>query len=517
MTERVIERTTSVFDPISKNQMPLFSRPPSKVPSKKKQTISSLRSDCTLFSRLYIACQTRDGNLDNFFKHENHAYPPSLSLLGKLRFGTKSDLVECLEKYCTSCGEASFVDVIILDGAAVINMLKPTGIKTFQEYADHIFLPFIKAQLRNVTRIDIVWDVYLKDSLKSTTREIRGRGIQRRVAPLNAIPSNWLEFLRLADNKTELFEFLAHQVVEKLYEDKDIFTTCGQNVLCSRVHTDISSLAPCTHEEADTRMLLHALDSANKEHRRIMLRTVDTDVLVLAVLTAVCLADTEIWVAFGTGKHLRYIPAHDIAKEIGYEKARALLRFHAFTGCDTVSSFAGRGKKTAFDIWKSFDEVTPAFSSLLTDPSTFNDDCMSVLEAYVVLLYDHTCTETTVDSARKNIFTTKDRSMDNIPPTKAALLQHTKRAIYQGGYVWGQALVRCPVIPSPNTHGWQKSGGQGWQPFWTLLPEAVAACSELFKCGCKKGCPRQCKCVRTALKCTSLCHCNGNGENNEIN
>ncbi|GFN95538.1 hypothetical protein PoB_002204400 [Plakobranchus ocellatus] len=178
--------------------------------------------------------------------------------------------------------------------------------------------------------------------------------------------------------------------------------------------------------------------------------------------------------------------------------------FHAFTGCDTVSSFAGRGKKTAFHIWKSFDEVTPVFSSLF-------------LEAYVVLLYDCTCTETTVDSARKNIFTTKNRSMDNIPPRKAALLQHTKRAIYQGGYVWGQALVRCPVIPSPNTHGWQKSGGQGWQLFWTLLPEAVASCSELLKCGCKKGCPRQCKCVRAALKCTSLCHCNGNCENNEIN
>ncbi|GFO12306.1 hypothetical protein PoB_003881100 [Plakobranchus ocellatus] len=124
-------------------------------------------------------------------------------------------------------------------------------------------------------------------------------------------------------------------------------------------------------------MLLHALDSANKGHRRIMLRTVDTDVLVLAVSTAVCLADTEIWVAFGTGKYLRYIPAHDIAKELRYEKA--LPMFHAFTGCDTVSSFAGRGKKTAFDIWKSFDEVTPVFSSLLTDPSTFNDDCMSVL------------------------------------------------------------------------------------------------------------------------------------------
>ena len=323
MTERVIERTTSVFDPISKNQMPLFSRPPSRVPSKTKQTTAPLNSDCTLFSRFYIACQTRDGDLDNFFKHENHAYPPSLSMLGKLRFGTKSDLVQCLEKFCTSCGEAPLVDAIILDGAAIINMLKPIGVKSFQEYATHIFLPFIKAQLRNVTRIDIVWDVYLEDSLKSTVREVRGRGIRRRVAPSNTIPGCWQEFLRLADNKTELFDFLAHQVVENLSGVKDVYTTCGQNLLCSRFHQDISSLAPSTHEEADTRMLLHAVDSANKGYRRIMLRTVDTDVLVLAVSTVLCLEDTEIWVAFGTGKHPRYIPAHDIAKELGYEKARA--------------------------------------------------------------------------------------------------------------------------------------------------------------------------------------------------
>ena len=57
--------------------------------------------------------------------------------------------------------------VLILDGAATINMLKPIGVKTFQDYATHVFLPFIKTQLRKVTRIDIIWDVYLEDSLKS--------------------------------------------------------------------------------------------------------------------------------------------------------------------------------------------------------------------------------------------------------------------------------------------------------------------------------------------------------------
>ena len=68
--------------------------------------------------------------------------------------------------------EAPVADVIILDGAVIINMLKPIGLKTFQDYATHVFLPFIKARLRNVTRIDIIWDVYLEDSLKSTERDI---------------------------------------------------------------------------------------------------------------------------------------------------------------------------------------------------------------------------------------------------------------------------------------------------------------------------------------------------------
>ena len=132
--------------------------------------------------------------------------------------------------------------------------------------------------------------------------------------------------------------------------------------------------------------------------------------------TVVCLEYTDIRVAFGTCKYLRYISTRDITKELGYEKARAFPMCLAFTGCNTVASFAGRRKKTAFDIWKSFGEIPSVFSTLLADCSAFNDDCMSVLEAYVVLLYDHTCAETTVNSARKHLFTTKARSMNTIPP-----------------------------------------------------------------------------------------------------
>ncbi|KAK4312713.1 hypothetical protein Pmani_015882 [Petrolisthes manimaculis] len=52
-----------------------------------------------------------------------------------------------------------------------------------------------------------------------------------------------------------------------------------------------------------------------------------TDVVVLAVSTVVLLENIQLWIAFGTGKHLGYIPADEIATSLGAEKARALPMF----------------------------------------------------------------------------------------------------------------------------------------------------------------------------------------------
>ncbi len=99
------------------------------------------------------------------------------------------------------------VNVKLFDGAAVVQMLRPGLTKTFQEYADTIFMPYISSQLKSVERVDIVWDVYIQDSLKSTTRQKKGKGVRRRVAPTTTIPHNWKDFLGLDENKSELFSF----------------------------------------------------------------------------------------------------------------------------------------------------------------------------------------------------------------------------------------------------------------------------------------------------------------------
>ena len=254
-------------------------------------------------------------------------------------------------------------------------------------------------------------------------------------------------------------------------------------------------------------MILHLQDAVNVGYNKVILRTVDTDVVVLAVAATVEIDIQELWVAFGTGRHFRYIPAHEIATALGPDKSRSLPIFHAYMGCDTVSSFGTKGKKLAWETWKVFEEATPTFLALSSGPADITDDNVAVLERFTILLYGRTSDLTKIDEARKELFTKKWGVMDAIPPTRGALVQHIKRAVYQGEHCWGQATAVAQKLPSPNDWGWAEP--PNWKTLWTTLPEASTSSRELISCGCKKGCRGRCKSNKAALKCTALCQCSG--------
>ena len=505
--ERLDKCEKPITEVITKNKLPLFRNQSVRChSSRQKMQITSLKNDCSLFSRLYISCQTRDGDLDRFFTHENQATPPSLSVGGKIRSTTKSDLLQCFD-----LKEKQYlppVDAKFLDGAAVVQMLPPGLSKTFQDYATKVFLPYVSNHLQTVSRIDIVWDVYLKESLKSTTREKRGKGVRRRVAPTTVLPPKWSDFLHVAENKTDLFQFLSEQVIRLVTEEgKCIYATNGTNVICSLADADFSNLAPCSHEEADTRLFLHVSDAVRKGCRKVCVRTVDTDVIVIAIAMYRRINLDELWISFGTKSNFRYIPIHEVVADMDHHICTTLPMFHAFTGCDTVSSFCGRGKKTAWNAWNVFPEAKQVFEALQLMQTDMNESTMATVERFVVLLYNRTSDIMNVNESRKYLFTQKGRSLENLPPTLEVLKQHTKRAIYQS-YCWNRALFPQQELPDPADWGWKK-GPTGWEPLWTTLSEASQPCSELIRCGCKKGCTRRCKCVKAALKCTALCTCGG--------
>ena len=177
------------------------------------------------------------------------------------------------------------------------------------------------------------------------------------------VPPNWKSFLRDNDNKTELFGFLADQIV-KLCPHNVVIVTKGEQVLCNKT-ASLEGLSPCNHEEADTRIFLHAQHAVGQNNTSVLINACDTDILAIGVSVFATLQDAglkELWMEFGQGQSNRWLPVHDIVKNIGPEKSNAIVFFHAFTRCDVVLAFRGKGKKTAWQTWQKCPEVSEAKS-----------------------------------------------------------------------------------------------------------------------------------------------------------
>ena len=147
---------------------------------------------------------------------------------------------------------------MINDGAFVAQMLSSRTLNTFQDYSNSVFLPYIFGQLQSVRRLDIVWDVYLADSLKAGTKSKRGQGQRRKVLPLAPLPSTWKIFLKHDENKSDLFCFLSPQIERTPVSRKILALTCGDSVVSSSTEVDLNHMSGCTHVEADTRVFFHA-------------------------------------------------------------------------------------------------------------------------------------------------------------------------------------------------------------------------------------------------------------------
>ena len=84
--DRLKSPTKCLFDRIRKNKLSHFSQATTKRMSTKQIEVATLKKNCQLFSQMYIACQVRDGNLDEFFSYENQTFVQKNC---DLRSGTK--------------------------------------------------------------------------------------------------------------------------------------------------------------------------------------------------------------------------------------------------------------------------------------------------------------------------------------------------------------------------------------------------------------------------------------------
>ena len=140
-----------------------------------------------------------------------------------------------------------------------------------------------------------------------------------------------------------------------------------------------------------------------------------------------------------------------IAISLDPDKASTLPMFHALTECDTVSFFGERGKKKRLREWrKCFLKWHQCYKSSKYHHKRSQGDAWLCLRGLLYLYMTVEAASQNVNETRQKLFLKRSRSLDSIPPTKASLELHVKRAVFQGGCIWGQTLLCQPVFPSPS-------------------------------------------------------------------
>ena len=103
---------------------------------------------------------------------------------------------------------------------------------------------------------------------------------------------------------------------------------------------------PARTEEADTRMFLHPAHASQQRHETIVIKFPDADVGGFAVYYIRQLSGSPI-LATGRGNKRRLIDISGIFQKYGENTSEVLPDLHAFTGCESVSAFSGKGKQSA--------------------------------------------------------------------------------------------------------------------------------------------------------------------------
>ena len=75
-----------------------------------------------------------------------------------------------------------------------------------------------------------------------------------------------------------------------------------------------------------------------------------------------------------------------IVKNLGGNICNALIGLDAFTGCDSVSTFVGRGQKNAFSLLKKQDHLCETMKNVGDSPEV-SDDLFKGCEKFVCALY----------------------------------------------------------------------------------------------------------------------------------
>ena len=207
--------------------------------------------------------------------------------------------------------------------------------------------------------------------------------------------------METGDNKMELFNLLAISVYT--IENCLIYDSLKDSSVCNTI---VRAQLLCTQDEADTRIFFHLKYAVEKDYiTTAAIQCNDVDIIFIAVSFFHTLRKSglgELWVSFAISRTKKWYPIHDLANKLGPSTSKGLLFFHALSGCDTLSAFRNKSKKTFYNTWTVFPEITDCFVKLSTYPFTIEETDMKLIELFIVLVYVKSSIDDNVDITRKN-------------------------------------------------------------------------------------------------------------------
>ena len=141
-------------------------------------------------------------------------------------------------------------------------------------------------------------------------------------------------------------DWIGNRNIYFVVEDKCFQLSVNDGKVVCKEITELNS----NHEEAGTKLLLHAKHASENGETTIIIKSPDTDVAILACHFCRDISARILIMKKEKTRNI-YLETSAIADAAGPHLCNALLGLHAFTGCNSTSAFAGKGKKTALKLW----------------------------------------------------------------------------------------------------------------------------------------------------------------------
>ena len=371
----------------------------------------------------------------------------------------------------------------------------------------------------HIFQAHIVLDSYEEKSLKSATREARSQSsmLIAKIDNHTPVPKQMKKFWSSSKNK-EMFQNYCKQVFVSLAkENNQEIVISGMKVNSEQLpaikvsqqgeSSHITSLL-CNIEEADQRLIKHIYWSAINGKESFIVRSNDTDVLVLLVHyydNFKSAGVKKIWQMIGASEKRRFVPIHALHKRLLQPLREVLLACYIGTGCDYLSKLG-----TKLGALAAMPEM------YLKDFGTkeLDDQQIAKAEEYLVNVVKRNTGARTFDELRFNLISEQLDVMD-LPPTSYSIVNGHIRRWWFLTKKLSSLLDDTDFSLDPNDHGWEVVDGH-------LLPQKhlLQVPEHLTKiCGCQgstneKRCKSQrCSCKKKGLSCASFCSCQMNCTN----